>query len=58
MSEETRINGKVWKKIQAGQDWSDSDTWKGLVIVIIIYGMFGLSHYMGWLDNPYYYWNR
>jgi len=56
MSEETRINGKVWKKIQAGQDWSDLDTWKGLAIVIIFCGIFGLCHYMGWLDSPYYNW--
>ena len=57
MSEETRINGKVWKKIQEGQDWSDSDTWKGLAIVVILVGVFILSHYMGWLDSPYN-WNR
>tara|TARA_B100001093_G_scaffold117878_2_gene110342 strand:+ start:1818 stop:1991 length:174 start_codon:yes stop_codon:yes gene_type:complete len=56
MSEETRINGKTWKKIQAGQDWSDSDTWKGLAIVIIFCGIFVLSYYMGWFDNPYYNW--
>ena len=57
MSEETRINGKVWKKIQAGQDWSDPDTWYALAIVVIIGGVFILSHYMGWLDSPYN-WNR
>ena len=56
MSDETRINGKVWKKVSASNDWSDPDTWKGLGIVILIIGVFGLIHYMGWMDSSYYYY--
>jgi hypothetical protein len=54
MSDETRINGKVWKKVPASNDWSDPDTWKGLGIVILIIAIFGLVYYMGWFDNSYY----
>tara|TARA_B100001057_G_scaffold476315_1_gene544145 strand:- start:200 stop:331 length:132 start_codon:yes stop_codon:yes gene_type:complete len=27
---------KKYKQIQAGQDWSDPDTWYGLVLVVVI----------------------
>lgn len=56
MSDETKINGKVWKKVPASNDWSDPDTWKGLGIVIFIVSLFTLSYYMGWFDNSYYYY--
>ena len=56
MSDETRINGKTWKKVSAGSDWSDPDTWKGLGIVIFIVSLFTLSYYMGWMDSSYYYY--
>ena len=56
MSDETKINGKVWKKVSASNDWSDPDTWKGLGIVIFIISLFTLSYYMGWFDNSYYYY--
>ena len=54
MSDETKINGKVWKKVSASNDWSDPDTWKGLAFVIVITGIFILSWYMGWLEYSYY----
>ena len=28
-------NGKEYKLIQAGQDWSDSDTWVGLILALL-----------------------
>ena len=52
MSEETRINSKVWKKIQAGQDWSDLDTWLGLGIALTILGFMLVAHYFSWV-GPY-----
>ena len=55
MSDETKINGKVWKKIQAGQDWSDMDTWLGLGIALTFLVLTFASHYFGWV-NPYS-WN-
>jgi len=54
MSDETRINGKVWKKIQASQDWSDMDTWLGMIIALTILGLTFGSHYFGWIDTSYY----
>ena len=54
MSEETKINGKVWKKIQAGQDWSDMDTWLGMGIAISVLLLMVAAHYFGWVDTSYY----
>ena len=52
MSDETKINGKVWKKIQAGQDWSDMDTWLGMGIALSVLVFMIAAHYFGWV-NPY-----
>ena len=54
MSNETNINGKSWKKVSAGSDFSDPDTWKGLAIVIVLVGSFLTAHLMGWTNNTYY----
>ena len=51
---ETNINGKTWKKVSAGSDWSDPDTWKGLAIVLVLVGSFVTAHLMGWTNNTYY----
>lgn len=51
---ETTINGKTWKTIQAGQDWSDPETWWGFITIILITGSFMLAHYMGWFPQHYY----
>ncbi len=51
---ETIINGKTWKTIQAGQDWSDPETWWGFIAVTLFMGSFLLSYYMGWIPSgPY-----
>ena len=44
---ETTINGKTWKTIQAGQDWSDPETWWGFVTVILFMGSFLLAYIWG-----------
>ena len=51
---ETTINGKTWKRIQAGQDWSDPETWWGFITIILTTGSFILAHYMGWFPEHYY----
>ena len=51
---ETTINGKTWKTIQAGQDWSDPETWLGFITIILITGGFMVAHYMGWFPQHYY----
>ena len=51
---ETTINGKTWKTIQAGQDWSDPETWLGFITIILITGGFMVAHYMGWFPQDYY----
>ena len=51
---ETTINGKTWKRIQAGQDWSDPETWWGVITIILTTGSFILAHYMGWFPEHYY----
>ena len=48
MSDETKINGKVWKKIQAGQDWKDPETWYGMLISIGLVMLVIYGHYAGW----------
>jgi len=50
----TNINGKTWKTVSAGSDWSDPNTWKGLVVALVIVGCFLTAHLMGWIDNDYY----
>ena len=50
----TKINGKTWKKVSAGSDWSDPDTWKGLAVVLVIVGSFLTAHLMGWIKGDYY----
>ena len=52
MSDESRINGKVWKTIQAGQDWSNMDTWLGMGIALSVLVFMIAAHYFGWV-NPY-----
>jgi len=54
MSNKTSINGKSWKKVSAGSDFSDPDTWKGLAVVIVLVGSFLTAHLMGWTNNTYY----
>ncbi len=48
MSDETRINGKVWKTIQAGQDWKDPETWYGLLLAIGVLVFIIVGHYFDW----------
>ena len=39
---------KKYKQIQAGQDWSDPDTWYGLFVVILMTaGFLYLAYYNG-----------
>ena len=45
---------KKYKQIQAGQDWSDPETWWGFIAVTLFMGSFLLSYYMGWLPSGYY----
>ena len=48
-----RMAKKKYKQIQAGQDWSDPDTWYGLVLAIVVTA--GLM-YAGWTVEPFYNW--
>tara|TARA_A100001388_G_scaffold247394_1_gene206918 strand:+ start:2709 stop:2852 length:144 start_codon:yes stop_codon:yes gene_type:complete len=37
---------KKYKQIQAGQDWSDPDTWYGLIVVVLmVAGFLSLAYY-------------
>ena len=39
---------KKYKQIQAGQDWSDPDTWYGLIVVVLMTaGFLYLAYYNG-----------
>ena len=44
---------KKYKPIQPGQDWSDPETWYGLILAIAITA--GLM-YVGWNAEPLYDW--
>tara|TARA_B100000212_G_scaffold323949_1_gene284442 strand:+ start:537 stop:683 length:147 start_codon:yes stop_codon:yes gene_type:complete len=44
---------KKYKPIQPGQDWSDPETWYGLILAIVITA--GLM-YVGWTAEPLYEW--
>jgi len=41
-------DGNEYKLIQAGQDWSDSDTWGGLILALVILAVAISGLYFRW----------